>query len=204
MSMKARPLYYTLTGTIVLLCLGLFGIAYATNAILGSQATKLSKLKADNQALQDQQTTLAKNKKDIKKYAELNTIAATIVPQDKDQAEAVREIVNIASQSGISKLSSITFPSSTLGAVGTGAGVSSNPNLTQLTPVKGLSGVYELQITVTQDSSNRVPYGQFISFLQRLEQNRRTAQVSGITIQPDTQNSNNVAFTLVINEYIKP
>jgi len=202
--MKARQLYYALTGAIILLCLGLFGIAYGTNALLGSQAAKLSKLKADSQALQDQQTTLAKNKKDIQKYAELNTIAATIVPQDKDQAEAVREIVNIASQSGINKLSSITFPSSTLGATTGGVGVSTNPNLTQLTPVKGMSGVYELQITVTQDASNRVPYSQFISFLQRLEQNRRTAQVSGITIQPDTQNSNNVAFTLVINEYIKP
>jgi hypothetical protein len=193
-----------LTGAMVLLCLGLFGVAYGTNAILGPQAAKLSKLKADSQALQDQQTTLAKNKKDLEKYAELNAIAETVVPQDKDQAEAVREIVNIARQSGISKLSSITFPSSTLGATIGGVGASANPNLTQLTPVKGMSGVYELQITVMQDSNNRVPYGQFVSFLEKLEQNRRTAQVSGITIQPDTQNPNNVAFTLVINEYIKP
>jgi hypothetical protein len=198
--MKARHLYYTLVGVVVLLCAGLFGIAYATNAILGPQATKLSKLKADAQALQDQESTLAKNKKDIKRYADLNTIAETVVPQDKDQAEAVREIVNIAAQSGIQKLSSITFPSSTLGTTHNSA----KANLTQLTPVKGLNGVYELQITVAQDSSNRVPYSQFITFLKKLEQNRRTAQVSGITIQPDTQNPNNVAFTLVINEYIKP
>jgi hypothetical protein len=98
-------------------------------------------------------------------------------------------------------LSSITFPTSTLGSISAGA---SNPNLTQLLPVAGISGVYELQITITQDSSSRIPYSQFITFLSKLEQNRRTAQVSSITVQPDAQHPNNVAFTLIINEFIKP
>jgi hypothetical protein len=202
MTIKAKQLYYLLVILVVLLCLGFVGIAYGTDKILGAEATKLSKLKADNDVLQTLQTTLGKNKQDIKKYSELNTIAETIVPQDKDQAEAVRQIVNLAAQSGIGKLSSITFPSSTLGTVTPGVGA--NPSLTQLTPVKGLSGVYELQITIAQDQSSRVPYSQFITFLSKLEQNRRTAQVSSISVQPDTQNPNNVAFTLTINEFIKP
>jgi hypothetical protein len=186
----------------VLLCLCFVGIAYGTDKILGSEASKLSKVKADSDAAQTLQTSLARNKKDIKKYSELNTIAETIVPQDKDQAEAVREIVNLASSSGIGKLSSITFPSSTLGSLTPGA--AGNPSLTQLTPVKGMTGVYELQITITQDSSNRVPYNQFLTFLEKLEQNRRTAQVSSITVSPDTQHANDVSFMLVINEFIKP
>lgn len=204
MTIKARQLYYILIGTIVLLCLGLFGVAYSTDTILGAQATKLSALKAESDALQTQESTLVKNKKDLEKYKDLNAIAQTIVPQDKDQAQAVREIVNIAAQSGISKLSSITFPSSALGSATRSPGAGSNPNLTQLTPVKGLTGVYELQITIVQDSSNRVPYSKFTTFLEKLEQNRRTAQVNAITVQPDTQNPDSVAFTLVVNEYIKP
>jgi hypothetical protein len=212
MTIKAKQLYYILIGVIVLLALSFVGIGYATDKLLGTQATKLSKLKADGQVVQTLQSTLARNKSDVQKYKDLNTIAETVVPQDKDQAEAVREIVNLAAQSGISKLSSITFPSSTLGATtttgttstSTAAGSSNNSNLTQLTPVKGLSGVYELQITIAQDSNNRVPYSQFLNFLEKLEQNRRTAQVSSITVQPDTQNPNQVAFTLVINEFIKP
>jgi hypothetical protein len=204
MTIKARQLYYILIGMVTLLCLGLFGVAYSTDTILGAQATKLSKLKAESDALQAQESTLAKNKKDIEKYKDLNIIAQTIVPQDKDQAQAVREIVNIAAQSGINKLSSITFPSSALGSTARGPGTSGNPNLTQLTPVKGLAGVYELQITIVQDSTNRVPYDKFTTFLEKLEQNRRTAQVSAITVQPDALHPDSVAFTLVVNEYIKP
>lgn len=199
--MKAKQLYYGLTGLLVLLGLGFVGVAYETNSVLGNQAAKLSKLRADSEVLDSTQVALAKNKQDIAKYKDLNSIAATIVPQDKDQAEAVREIVNLAQQSGIDKLSSITFPSSTLGAT---VGATGNSNLTQLTPVKGMSGVYQLQITVTQGSGSEVPYSQLTSFLSKLEQNRRTAQVSSITVQPKAENPNLVTFTLVINEYIKP
>lgn len=198
--MKAKQLYYILLASFCLLMIGLGAVGFETNKLLAAQASKLSKLRADADVLQGQQATLNKNKQDIAKYGELNTIAETVVPQDKDQAEAVREIVNLAAQSGISKLTSITFPSSTLGAA-TGH---VNSSLTQLTPVKDIPGVYQLEITVTQDASARVPYSQFIAFLTKLEQNRRTAQVSGITVQPDSAHPSQVAFTLVINEYIKP
>jgi hypothetical protein len=201
--MKAKQLYFILIASLILLGLGFVGVAYGANQLLATQANKLSKLRADNEALNDTQKLLAKNKQDIVKYSELNKIAEAVVPQDKDQAEAVREIVSLAAQSGIPKLSSITFPTSTLGT-GVGGKTLGNPNLTQLTPVKGMTGVYELQITVTQDATNRVDYSQFTAFLKRLEQNRRTAQVSTITVQPDTANPSRVAFTLVISEYIKP
>lgn len=203
MTIKAKQLNYALISLVCLLALGFVGIAYATNKLLSAPAGKLSKLKADNEVLDGLQTTLAHNKQDIAKYSGLNTIAQTIVPQDKDQAEAVREIVNLAAASGIPKLSSITFPSSSLGTVTPGTHTT-NPNLTQLTPVPGISGVYELPITILQDQASRVSYGQFVAFLSRLENNRRTAQVASITVQPDSNNPNNVAFTLVINEFIRP
>ena len=37
-----------------------------------------------------------------------------------------------------------------------------------------------------------------------LENNRRTALVSAIALQPDAKDPNNVGFTLTIDEYIKP
>ncbi len=200
--MKAKQLYFVLTAVLVLLLAGFFGVAYGANKFMGTQATKLSKLRADSDVLQTEQITLDQNKRDIAKYSSLNSIAETVVPQDKDQAEAVREIVNLAAQSGISKLSSITFPTSTLGTVG--AGALGNPDLTQLTPVKGMAGVYELQITIAQTANDEVPYNQFITFLSKLEANRRTAQVSSISVQPDTQHAGQVSFNLVINEFIKP
>jgi Ca2+-binding EF-hand superfamily protein len=196
---KAKETYLILLALFLIILATFVMLAYGANKILAGQAQKLSTQRAVSEALGNQQTALTKNKQDLIKYKDLNDIAKTVVPQDKDQAEAVREIVNIASQSGIRKLTSVTFPSSTLGVA---AGAKGN----QLTPVKGISGVYDLQITITQtsDKDNPVTYSQFLAFLRGLEQNRRTAQVSSINVQPDTTGNDRVGFTLVIDEYIKP
>lgn len=199
--MKARQLYYLLLTCCCLAVISLVGVAYGANKLLGQQANKLSSLRAIGEADGLQQSSLVKDKKDINKYNELNIIAKSVVPQDKDQAQAVREIVKIASSSGISQLSSITFPSSTLGVTSSG---SPSAGQTQLTPVKDIKGVFNLQITITQDQGDSVPYQDFLAFLSGLEQNRRTAQVSSITVTPDDKNPNKVSFTLVVNEFIKP
>jgi hypothetical protein len=200
--MNSKGLYYGLVGLLVVLGLSTLVTAREANVMLENQSKTLVTLKAKNQATINQQTQLVNDKKDIATYTDLNNIAKSVVPQDKDQAEAVREIVDLASQSGISELSSITFPSSALGTAQVKS--NNNPSLTQVTPVKAIPGVYDLQITVTQANTALVPYNNFITFLSKLEQNRRTAQVSNINVQPDQLNPDMVAFTLVIDEFIKP
>lgn len=200
--MTSKRLNLLLVISLVVLGSATVGIGYGANTILSKQSNKLVAAKATTAALDSQQTQLSKNRQDITKYSELNNIAKTVVPQDKDQAEAVREIVNLAASSGILQLSSITFPASTLGVIVNGG--PKTGGLTQVLPVAGITGVYDLQITIIQDSTHRVDYGQFISFLSKLEQNRRTAQVSGITIQPDPKQPSQIAFTLIIDEFIKP
>jgi hypothetical protein len=204
--MTSKRVYYMLLGLIGLLFLGLIGGAYGVNNLLQTKSDKLVSLKLQSQVLAAQQTELIKAKKQVAQYSELEKIAKIIVPQDKDQAEAVREITNLASDSGISQLSSITFPQSTLGGLtGTSKTNTSNSKLTQLTPVKGVSGgVYQLEITIQESNDTPVTYNQFVTFLGKLEQNRRTAQVSSITLQPDSQDPSKVAFTLIINEFIRP
>lgn len=198
--MNSKQLYFGFIGLLILLGLGIVAATYFANGWLEQQARQLTDLKATSQATADQQTALANDKKDLAKYSALNKIAQSIVPQDKDQAEAVREIVNIAAQSGIPSLSSITFQTSALGT----KTLSTSNGLTQVTPVKGMPGVYDLQITVNLDASKSVPYSTFIKFLSKLEQNRRTAQVSSIVVQPDANNPGRVSFTLVIDEFLKP
>lgn len=64
----------------------------------------------------------------------------------------MREIVKIAEDSGILQLSSITFPSSTLGV----NGVAKTPSLTQLTAVSGMSGyILFLSLSVLR---KKMPY----------------------------------------------
>ncbi|HWB39468.1 MAG TPA: hypothetical protein VG604_04515 [Candidatus Saccharimonadales bacterium] len=200
--MNSKQLFFGMVGTIaVLACALVFG-AHMTVGILKERSQKLVQQKLQVEVLDSQQAALAKAKKEIKQYAQLESIAKTIVPADKDQAETVREIVNIASRSGIT-LSNITFPSSALGQ-GTSSASSSRVKLSQLTPAKGLSGIYQLPITIDQDANSPVSYSQFISFLQQIEQNRRTAQVTSISLIPNADNPSLLSFSLIINEYIKP
>ena len=211
MTITSKHVYYGMVGLLVLLVAGIFGTSYLALGQLQHQADKLVDYKLQNKVLEAEQTNLVKAKKDISTYRELESIAKVIVPQDKDQALAVREIVKLASASGIQP-SSITFPASTLGATtgaavvpGSGVPTASGKNgLSQLTPVKDIKNVYNLQITIQQDAGAPVPYDRFLDFLQRLEQNRRTAQVSSVVLRPDTKDHNLVSFTLVVDEYIKP
>jgi hypothetical protein len=198
--MNSKKLFSILTGLLVVLTLGLLASVYSANNALSSKSSELVDLKATKMAKEQKEAQLKKAKKDIITYSELNEIAKSVVPQDKDQAKAVSEIVNLANQSGIPRLSSVAFPPSTLG----GTTVKTPQGLTQVTPVKGSPGVYSLQITITQSNTEPVPYGSFIAFLSKLEQNRRTAQVSSINVQPDSKRSDFVSFTLVIDKFIKP
>lgn len=210
--MNSKRMYFVLLGLVGLFLVGLVGGTLGVNKLLQAKSKELVNLKLQSQVVASQQISLVNAKKQVAKYAPLEQIAKTVVPQDKDQAEAVLEITKLAKESGISQLTSVTFPQSTLGGpAGTTqtttpapAANSSKNALTQLTPVKGISGVYQLQITIQQSSDNAIGYNQFITFLSKLEQNRRTAQVSSITLLPDSKNPSLVAFTLVINEFIKP
>lgn len=212
--MNSKRVFYVMCGVLGVLVLAILGTAYLASGMLESRAATLQGLKLKNRVLTEEQTGLIKAKKDIAKYSSLEKIAKTIVPQDKDQAQTVREIVKMANESGINP-SSITFPASTLGALTAGAAATtgtaapspasgSRSNLTQLTPVKGMTGLYVLPITITQDSASPVPYARLVEFLNRLEQNRRTAQVSSIILQPSATNSDMLSFTLTVDEYIKP
>lgn len=201
--MNSKKLYFCLISLVIILSAGLLFSAYEANSMLESKSVSLGNLKSEDQSSNNQVSQLSVEKKDITTYSNLNQIAESVVPQDKDQAQTVREIVNLASQSGISQLSSITFPDSTLGGAD-GSSSKSSSSLTQVTPVKGIPGVYELPITVTQESTAEVPYSNFVTFLTALEQNRRTALVNSVSVNPDQKNPGEVAFTIVIDEFIKP
>lgn len=215
--MNSKRLHLILLAVIGLLLVGLVAGAYEVNSMVSSESNKLSALKAKDKALAQQQTGLKVAKKGLAEYAELEQISHSIVPEDKNQAETVRQLSNIATNNGI-KLASITFPASTLGANTPAAGVSSgttastptptvpaaNTKTSQLTAVPTIPGVYQLPITVTSDPQHTSSYARLISFLSDLENNRRTAQVTNISIQPDPAAPGNVSFIITLNEYIKP
>lgn len=212
--MNSKKVFYIMLGAV-----GLLGILLVTTVLLGDkvlkkQADKLTALKLDNAVLESQQTALVQAKKDIETYAELEAIAKKVVPQDKDQARATREIVNLAKESGI-RISSVSFPASNLGTFvpkpaategdsSAAPAAPAAPPLTQVKAVDGIPGVYQLEISVISDPTSPTNYDDIITFLDKLEQNRRTAHVSQITIQPEAQNRSALSFNLLLTVYVKP
>jgi Tfp pilus assembly protein PilN len=217
--MNSKRLHLVLIGVIVLLFAGLIGGTYELNSTMTKKGASLTALKAKTAALQQEQLGLKKAKKEIAAYSDLEKVTEAIVPQDKSQAEAVREIINIADANSV-HFSSISFPASTLGvsatpgkattsasatAVNPAANANAKTNtLSQLEAVKNIPGVYLLPITIVSDPKQPVAYDKLINFLHGLEQNRRTAQVSAITIEPNKDNHSLLSFTITVNEYIKP
>ena len=193
--LTAKRLYYLLWGGVALSVVVLFLSVYLASSVLQGKSRDVAKERLKSMVLDEKQQRLTKARADIAKYEDLAAIAKSIVPQDKDQAQTVREIVGIAQANGI-KLGTISFPTSSLGDKKTG--------LSQLTKVKDIPGVYSLEITIQSDSTAPAPYSKFIAFLDGLEHNRRTALVNGISLVPEPGNPNNVSFTLNVSEFIKP
>jgi len=206
-----RTFRLILAGSLALLCLAFLIVTFKGISLLEKKSNDMVQLKAQSQKAQSQLNNLQIAKKEVQKYSYFKAVASNVIPGDKDQAQAVLEVYQIASQSGIA-LQSVTFPASTLGvsgtesATGTGA---SKAAVTQAKPVAGIPGLYSLELTITPQVGNNVPvsqqvtYAKMLDFFKRIENNRRTAQITRIDIQP-AQGNSGLSFVLTINVFIKP
>lgn len=199
------------------------GSLYYSNNLLLKKTQGITSIKIESLTLDEQQRSLVQAKKDIEKFSELEKITKTIVPQEKDQAKTVRELVKISEESGIT-IASISFPSSTLGQAPKKAEPAQNedtkksatddqskqaptattPQTTQVKAVEGITGVYQMEISLQSDTSDPIPYRNLVKFLSKLEQNRRTSQVSSITVTPNVDDRDLVTFNVLLNVYLKP
>lgn len=192
---------------------------------LSSRSKHLIELKLQSRTLDSQLTNLSQAKKEVELYSYFNAIAEQVIPNDKDQAQAVVDIFQLANAAGIS-IQSVTFPASTLGAAAAtpapAADQKSQTNaieapsskvISQAKPVEGVSGLYSIGLTITPETGpsspadKKVTYAKLLNFLKRIETNRRTAQVTQVNIQPlgsETGVSEFINFTLTVNIFIKP
>jgi hypothetical protein len=215
--MSPKRFFYIMVGAFSLSIIGGGAMLYFANATLEKRSGSVVDLKLESAEVEAQLSAYQAAKKDVQSYSYLNDIINSALPQDKDQARTVREIFQLASQSGIS-IKSVQFPSSTLGAVtaAPAAGATTTPattptptaTITQAKPVTGLNGVYSIETVVTpyaDDKTYKVTYAQLITFLQKIESNRRAMQVANIQLNPLGQNSSDsISFTLTLNIFIRP
>jgi len=216
--MTHKQSYWLMIGLLALILLASIILTINIGSVFDKKSIVLSQSQNQITILKQKQLSLAAAKAELKRYQSLYSIAQTVVPQYKDQTQTIRQIIQIANQNNVS-ISSITFPASSLGVVDGGSAVAgevvpkninqnllNNPNLSQLTPVGKIPGLYTLPITITSSSqtSQLATFSQFINFLQGLEDNRQTAQITSLIITPSSQNSNLVSFNISLNIYINP
>lgn len=200
--MTSKRIFFGLIAGIIVLLAFSAGLLYYGTAILKDSGEALVAEKLAQAVLDEREVALEQARADIEKYGPLAVIAKSIVPQEKDQARTVLELFNIASQTGV-PISSIAFPESALGQVlkKSKNSKTTDPATTQLVEVEGTDGLYAMQITIT--SGGTVPYTRLLSFLEGLENNRRTAHVTSISITPSESGGNAVSFTTNLNVYLK-
>jgi hypothetical protein len=209
MTITSKYFHYAMVAITVAaagLCLG--GIVMG-NQLLTKSASRLNELKLESEVLDRQKQDIVLANANIKRYEDLEKIAQQIVPQDKDQTKAVREIIALAQESNVS-IGAITFPASNLGQKSAAGSKDKSkdssatvPDLTQVKPVNGMKGVYELEINI-RGSESGTDFQNFVDFLKRLESNQRTSQVSKLDVNPDTEDPNILTFNMTIKVYLKP
>lgn len=227
-SKKARNLLLALLGlgVIVFIAIGFIG-----TSMLSKKSTAMVELKVKSANIDAQLINLSQAKKDVEKYKTFNDIAASVIPKDKNQVQAIADIFQIAEESGIS-LQSVVFPTSTLGSKKSAAPPATTSDqapstaqqsattttatqtaITQAKPYSAVPGLYSLELTITPQVGDTIPpsrqvtFPKFIDFLSSIENNRRTAQITRVSIQPvntDSGTGDLVNFTLVLNIFIKP
>lgn len=198
--MNARVTYKILLGSIGLLVILLGVSVFYGLQRLESSSQVLQDAKIDREVINLREQSLFQARSDIEEYSDLEEAAERVIPQEKDQARTVREIIAIAEASGVS-IANISFPTSNLGTGGSAAATESSA-LTQATPVQGLPGLFELSLSV--QISDPIPFSSFIRFLEGLEQNRRTSQVKSVSIVPELTDRSNVTFSINLSVYLKP
>jgi hypothetical protein len=210
---------------ILLALLGLGIVVFLATASLGlsklsTKSEAMVGLKNQSQLLEAQLDSLSSAKKEIQQYSYFKEAAKTVIPADKDQARAVLDLSQFADQSGF-LIGGITFPTSTLnapalrtapGTAANAATASPSQVISQAKPVSSIPGLYSIELTVTPQTGCEIPankqitYPKMISFMQKVEHNRRTAQISQVIIEPvsNQQCTEQFNFNLTVNIFIKP
>jgi len=216
--LDSQHLRFVLLGLLGLAGVVFIGIMFLGLSMLSAKSQKMVNLKVQSSAVDNQLNSLALAKKQIKQYGYFKTVASEVIPNDKDQAAAVLQINQFASQAGF-LLQTITFPASNLGGSSSASGQVSAQTaspaslLSQALPVSGINGLYSVQLTITPQTDVNLPadeqvtYSKLLDFLSLIENNQRTAQISQIVIKPVYNGDGSFRafdFTLEINIFIRP
>ena len=200
--MNAKRTYYLLIGLTVVILMATVGVLYLASSLLSKNSQKLVEYKAENAGIEQSKKIYNKAAIDLKKYQPLKAAVDEALPKEKDQAKAVKEIYQIASETGI-QIEEIKFTDSTLGqkakpttttptdnssaSTAPKESTPATPSITQAKPIKNISGVLGIEMTLKikpNTTGGTIDYNRFINFIDQLSLNRRSVQITNVTIAP--------------------
>jgi Tfp pilus assembly protein PilO len=206
--MTAKKAYFILIGVLILACIAACATLYFGNSLMQKSANKLVKTKLANISDSTEEQNYMLARKDLKKYSSLNAIILQILPKNKDQAQAVSQLYQIANETGIT-ISQIQFPPSSLGLTSATTGstttTTSSSGVTQAVAVAGIPGVLGITVNVTLEplSGKTISFNDMINFLQDVEANRRSMEINQVSVQSDTENGG-ITFSATLTIFVKP
>jgi hypothetical protein len=203
---SSKKVYFALIVAFTLLTASIFGMLYFSKNFLSKSEDELIAAKLEIIKQEEIEKTYRDNINNLEKFAQTASILEEVIPKEKDQAVAVREIDAIAKQNGM-VINTLSFPSSDLNkkaatpTTGSTATTAKTTAVSQAKPIKGLTGVLGIDINVELRSANEgaISTDQLLGMLRALENNRRNMRVTSINYNAGDQT---VDIKLII--FIKP
>lgn len=211
--MTPKRFYFVMIGVFGLGLLAIGATIYFGNSFLQKSSAALVDTKLENKVGEEKERIYIQAKKDLVTYKELGTTIAKVLPKTKDQALAVQELYRIGDETGI-VITGIRFPTSTLGvkaatATNTGAAATTplpaQSSVTQSKAVEGIQGVLGIgvDLELAPARGKTISYEQMLDFLDKIQQNRRSMQITKVTVTPDIKNGG-VDASLSVRIFVKP
>jgi hypothetical protein len=193
--MTPKKATYILIALLTILIVAGVAAFYYGDKILQARSAEISEEKIQLEAV-NTELSLFKNSKDmVDKYGFVKELSGKILPESKFQSEVLAELTKFAADNNM-KIQTLTF--------GTDNSKTDDPNLSQTSTIKGLSGVRVLNASIQFSNDPAISYESFINFLKNVESNQRKMQVSTLSITPDPENSAAIASaTVTVNIFLK-
>lgn len=190
---KPKKVFIVMLSALVASVLLTGGGLYMADRYLADQAETISDLRADDEILSVDLINSQRMREELKKYSYLDEVSDEILPDTKNQSEAILLINTMGKDAGIN-IDSYSFIST----------VDKPGDKTQTEQLKDAPDILTFPITVKFTSS----YSQIISWLELAEKNQRKMQVSSVNITPSLDDDGNIipsrfVSSIVVNAYVE-
>lgn len=195
---RSKKAFFLMIAVLIITVAGAGGAFYFADGMLQKKSKQISDLKADQEAVTQQIAIYEDARKKIEELAFIEEVASQVLPESKEQADVIAELRSFAENSDMT-IQSMNFSGSVAKDPGT------NLDLSQTTQLKDVTGVRVLPVDLVFTTGPEGPtFESLISFLEKIENNRRKMQVTDISLTPNNNNRELLSsIAMSVNIYLR-